>query len=183
MKTTLLATAIITFWSLTAEAKGYYHRHYGHYLAVQHYRYTHRHHVRHFRHYAHRIRNFHSRRVRSAGGSLPGPCHTAARMGGPCGCWTAHNLLDVLDHVWHGYNLWLASDWLRFPRSDPAPGTAAVWKNHSHVAPVIAANRDGTVTVRDYWGTWRVKNTLVVFVNPNTARRRATYKVAGGWPL
>ena len=86
----------------------------------------------------------------------PGPCRVAASMGGPCGCWAAHVLLDRLDHVWHGINLWLANDWLRFPHVAAAPGTAAVWPGR-HVAPVIAVNGDRTVTVRDSWATHKVR--------------------------
>lgn len=179
----LIAGLLLAIVSIPVKAearqRGYHHvsHHYGRYLAHRHWRHLNR-------RYAHRIKHFHRTKTHIAyrtRETLPGPCHTAAAMGGPCGCWTAWNLLGRLDHVWKGVNLWLADDWARaFRRVDPAPGTAAVWP-HRHVAPVVAVNRDGTVTVRDYWATRRVQTAGLIFVDP--LPRRRTYQVAGAWPL
>ena len=103
-------------------------------------------------------------------------------MGGPCGCWASYVLLGRLDHVWRGINMWLANDWLRFPHVAAAPGTAAVWP-HRHVAPVVAVNHDGTVTVHDSWATHRVRMAGLVFVQPPTQRRRELVRYAGAVPL
>ena len=87
-----------------------------------------------------------------------------------------------LDHVWRGINLWLADDWLRFPRTTPAPGTAAVWP-HRHVAPVIAVHNDRTgrpvaITTRETWGVRRVSLAGLVIVQPPSQRRRELIR----WP-
>lgn len=165
-----------------AEAKQHYrhgyHHHYGRYLALRHHRHMHR-------HWAHRLKHFSRAKthvVYRTRESLPGPCHTAAAMGGPCGCWTEWNTRGFLDHVREGINWWLAGDWLRLPRAIPINGTAAVWNNRSHVAPVKFANRDGTVTVRDYWGTHRVRLALVTIVDPHPPIR-AGWRAREAWPL
>jgi len=62
--------------------------------------------------------------------------------------------------------LWLANNWLRFPRTSPAAGTATVWPGR-HVAPVIANNGDGTITVADSWATHRVRIAHLIFVDPH----------------
>lgn len=103
-------------------------------------------------------------------------------MGGPCGCWAAYTLLGKLDHVWRGINLWLADDWLKFPRTAPAPGTAAVWP-HRHVAPVVAVNHDGTVTVKDSWAVHKVRMAGLIFVSPPGVEIVKQRKIIGGWPL
>jgi hypothetical protein len=174
---TVIATLTTFLLSTQAQAKRhYYHHHYSQHFGR---------HLAH--HWVHRHRHTHVRRYYGISGTraaLPGPCRTAARMGGPCGCWTAHVLLGRLDHVWRGINLWLASDWLRFPHVPPAHATAAVWPGR-HVAPIVPGSyRDGKVTVRDYWGTWRVRTAGLVFVDPGyRAGRSGTYKVLGAWPL
>lgn len=104
--------------------------------------------------------------VASSGG-LSGPCREAARLGGPCGCHTAETLLGTSAHVYHGINVWLANGWLAFQRVAPAPGTAAVWPGR-HVAPVVAVNGDGTVTVEDYFGTRTVRMAGLIFVDPRS---------------
>jgi len=91
---------------------------------------------------------------------LSAACRIAASLGGPCGCFASdyffgHSLRE----------LWLANAWLAFPHVEPAPGTAAVWPDR-HVAPVIAVNGDGTVTVRDSWAVHRVRVAGLVFVDP-----------------
>jgi hypothetical protein len=87
-------------------------------------------------------------------------CRVASSLGGPCGCWTSeyffgHSVRD----------LWLANEWLKFPRTEPQAGVAAVWPGR-HVAPVVANNGDGTITVADSWATHRVRTAGLVFVDP-----------------
>jgi hypothetical protein len=100
------------------------------------------------------------RRV-EAQSNLSSECRTAAALGGPCGCFASEQLFghSVRD-------LWRADAWLRFPRTSPGPGTAAVWPGR-HVALVEAVNGDGTVTVRDSWNAHHVVRTAgLVFVAP-----------------
>lgn len=151
MRAFAIIGAFFVFLVQPAEAR---HSKYSQYLWKRH-----MHHVHH-RHLSHHVRVYTALRA-----SLPAPCRVAASMGGPCGCWAAYVLLGRLEHVWRGINLWLADDWLRFPRVSPAPGTAAVWP-HRHVAPVVAVNGDGTVTVRDSWATHRVRTAGLIFVQP-----------------
>jgi hypothetical protein len=175
MKYVLMALAILLGSGVAAEARqrhrGHHHgyaHHYGRYLVVRHWRHLARRHSRHLKHFAHKKNRVTGSGVRV---DLPWVCrHRAAPMGGPCGCWTGHSLLGTTAHVWHGINLWLAADWLRFPRSSPGPGTAAVWRNHSHVAPVARDNHDGTVSVSDYWGVHRVRLAEIIIVNPTPRR-------------
>jgi hypothetical protein len=189
MRVLLLSATIIFSMTLPTQAKSYYHRHYTHYQK-QHSsygRYLARRHWQHLnRRWAHRIRQHYSRThiVSRNRETLPGPCHTAAAMGGPCGCWTAHVLLDRVDHVWHGINLWLANDWLKFPHVPPEQATAVVWPGR-HVAPIVPGSySNGTVTVRDYWGTHRTRTAGLVFVrSPPRHRELQTYEVAESWPL
>jgi hypothetical protein len=87
-------------------------------------------------------------------------CRTASSLGGPCGCWASeyffgHSVRD----------LWLANAWLKFPHTAPRAGVAAVWPGR-HVAPVVANNGDGTITVADSWATHRVRVAGLVFVDP-----------------
>lgn len=93
--------------------------------------------------------------------NLDGSCRIAAHMGGPCGCWAAEHFFGSPVR-----NLWLARNWLRFPHTQAAAGTAAVWPNAHHVAPVVAVNGDGTVTVADSWGTHAVSAARLTFVHP-----------------
>ena len=90
-------------------------------------------------------------------------------MGGPCGCWAAEHFFGSPPvQPYGGKNLWLVANWLRvFPmRTQAAAGTAAVWPNRHHVAPVIAVNGNGTVTVHDSWGDHAVRMAGLTFVNP-----------------
>ena len=90
-----------------------------------------------------------------------GDCALAARLGGPCGCFAAQVFGLQADRA-----LWRVAEWLRFPRAEPAPGTAAVWPGR-HVAAVIAVHGDGTVTVNDSWNhAHRVRMAGLVFVRP-----------------
>ena len=87
-------------------------------------------------------------------------CRIASSLGGPCGCWASeyffgHSVRD----------LWLAKAWLKFPHTAPQAGVVAVWPGR-HVAPVVANNGDGTVTVADSWATHRVRVAGLVFVDP-----------------
>jgi len=156
--------------------RGFYHQghHYGRYLAVRH-----RHHVH--RYASRRVKHV-GRRVAGARVVLPAPCKVAASMGGPCGCWTEYSTRGFLDHVREGVNWWLAGDWLGLRRSIPVLGTAAVWKDRSHVAPVLRDNKDGTVTVRDYWGVRKVSLKTVVIVDPHPLIR-VGWVAKESWPL
>lgn len=175
------AGAIISSPSIAA-AHGYRHHH--HHMTHHFGRYLSARHLHHLRHYArrHHHRVYHTARAGTARAGPPGPCRVAASMGGPCGCWAAYVLLDRLDHVWHGINLWLANDWLRFPHVAAAPGTAAVWPGR-HVAPVIAVNGDRTVTVRDSWTTHKVSMAHLVFVQPPTQHQARPIAWPSGTPL
>jgi hypothetical protein len=87
-------------------------------------------------------------------------CRIASSLGGPCGCWASeyffgHSVRD----------LWLARAWLKFPHTAPQAGVVAVWPGR-HVAPVVANNGDGTITVADSWATHRVRMAGLVFVDP-----------------
>jgi hypothetical protein len=66
--------------------------------------------------------------------------------------------------------------------SIPVLGTAAAYKNKSHVAPVLHGNADGTVTVRDYWGIHKVSRAAVKIVDPHPYIR-VGWRVAEAWPL
>jgi hypothetical protein len=83
-------------------------------------------------------------------------------MGGPCGCVASEKLFG------HSVReLWLARNWLQFPRASPGPGTAAVWPGRRHVEAVVASNGDGTVTTDGPYGTRRVSLRSVVIVDPH----------------
>jgi hypothetical protein len=104
---------------------------------------------------------------RIAFGGLSAPCREARREGGPCGCNTGERLLNTSAHIYHGINIWLADGWLAFRRTAAAPGMAAIWP-HRHVAPIVAVNGDGTITVADYFGEHRVRMAGLVFVDPRS---------------
>ena len=106
---------------------------------------------------------------------LDASCRSAARQGGPCGCWAQEHFFGSSVRLFNGMNLWLAREWLRFPHTSPAAGTAAVWPNGHHVAPVVAVNGDGTVTVADSWGTHAVRMARLTFVRPNGGRYATAY--------
>ena len=112
----------------------------------------------------------HRMRYAGYGNGLSQACRQAASMGGPCGCVAAEKLLGTSAHVVNGVNVWLANGWLAFPRTSPAPGTAAVWPGR-HVEAVVAVNGDGTVTTDGPYGTRRVRIGSVVFVDPHGAAR------------
>lgn len=94
---------------------------------------------------------------------LSAACQTARALGGPCGCFASefffgHSVRD----------LWRHEAWLRFPRAEPAAGTAAIWmgrKGH-HVAPVVAVNGNGTITIHDNMGVRTVNSSGLIFVRP-----------------
>jgi hypothetical protein len=155
----IIASLCLLFAFATTAANAnqrHHHRHhlthkYGRHLAMRHY----------YRHH-----HFHHTHLVSHSAALPGPCRVAASMGGPCGCWAAYTLLGRLDHVWRGINLWLADDWMKFPRAPPEEALAAVWPHH-HVAPIVPGTyKDGTIVVRDSWKTHRVRTAGLVFVRP-----------------
>lgn len=157
--------SILLLGCAPAEAayRHHYKRHvtthrFAHYLTHRHYRVHHRYAGRHYA------------RANHDSGAKPSCFYTAASMGGPCGCWAGATILGVTAHVWHGINLWLANDWLRFPHVSPDQATAAVWP-HRHVAPVVPGTyRNGTIMVRDSWATHRVRTAGLVFVQTPGAR-------------
>jgi hypothetical protein len=59
-----------------------------------------------------------------------------------CGCGVA---LHVFGH--HVRRLWLASNWLSFPRANPAPGMVAV--RRGHVFAIIETKGNGSVLAYD----------------------------------
>lgn len=91
------------------------------------------------------------------------PCRQAARLGGPCGCYSSEFFFGRSIR-----SLWAVRAWYRFPRSRPGPGTAAIWPGR-HVAPVLSY--DGRmVTIRDAWRVHQVRASRLVFVRPSGAR-------------
>jgi hypothetical protein len=166
----------------------YYSGHYGRYLA-QHYRNHER------RRYAWRHRHRHYDNTPPvAHRGLSRPCQIARSMGGPCGCVAEEIIFGRSDHVLNGFNLWLANEWLRFPRALPRAGTAAVWPGR-HVEAVVAVNGNGSVTTNGPYGLRRVSLSRVVIVDPRAhhkfssfkaveaVRRPRTYQWAGAVPL
>ena len=112
-----------------------------------------------------RHRNFHDANGNIIGGR-PAGC---PRM--YCGCGLARHL-GLTDR-----SLWLASSWLRFPRTAPAPGRVAVWPGR-HVALIEQVGPDGTAYLRD-WNSgggltrlhWRsIRGTVVVDPSRMAAR-------------
>ena len=95
-----------------------------------------------------------------ASSSLPAPCGQAAHLGGPCGCWAS---IHFFGHSVR--ELWLAANWLSFTHVSAAPGTAAVWPNRHHVAPVVGVEGN-SVIVADSWGTHAVRMAGLTFVKP-----------------
>jgi hypothetical protein len=93
---------------------------------------------------------------------LSASCASAARQGGPCGCVVAERL--GLARNFRGHNLWLANDWLRFPRTVPHVGAVAVWPGR-HVEIVTAVN-GGTVSTSGSVGFHSVPVSRLVFVDP-----------------
>lgn len=74
--------------------------------------------------------NFVTRAVNSVAQMLPHPqgCPRKAF----CGCGTAVEFFRSPVR-----SLWLAAAWLKFPRTSPGPGTAAVAPNRHHVVKVV----------------------------------------------
>ena len=60
-----------------------------------------------------------------------------------CGCGVAERVFGSPVRA-----LWLAANWLSFPRTQAAPGMVAVFGHH-HVAYIEAIHGDGTATVYD----------------------------------
>ena len=113
----------------------------------------------------HRTEAHYTHVSRTAG--LDSACRSAARQGGPCGCWAQEYFFHSASRLFNGANLWLAREWAHvFPHVAAAPGTAAVWPGGHHVAPVVGVNGDGTVTVADSWGTHAVRMARLTFVRP-----------------
>lgn len=145
MKIAMIAAAsVAALVTLTAsaEARSRHHQQSSHYAGRHHYRAS----------YA----------------NLDAACSSAARQGGPCGCWAQEYFFHSSARIYGGHNLWLAREWARaFPHVVvPVAGNAAVWPGGHHVAPVIANNGDGTVTVHDSWGDHAVRTAGLTFVSP-----------------
>lgn len=68
-----------------------------------------------------------------------------------CGCGVAAKVFGpgvrFVIYERHRLNLWLAADWLHFPRTIPAPGMVAA--RRGHVFYIEKVYRDGTVTAYD----------------------------------
>lgn len=72
----------------------------------------------------------------------------------------------------------LVSEWLRFPRTSPHVGAAAIWPGR-HVEIVEAANGDGTVDTKGSVGWRHVSAARLIFVEPrNYAVRQRNYRYA-----
>lgn len=101
-------------------------------------------------------------------GHVSGICWVAARMGGPCGCEASRIAFGspVRD-------LWPVANWLlRFPRTSPHVGAAAIWGRH-HVEIVTAVNADGTVSTAGSVGFSHVPIGRLRFVDPHVSRHYA----------
>ncbi len=77
--------------------------------------------ARHYRHYRHHPEAYHS-----FGTFLPHPAGCPSRAFGGCGAAT-----EVFGSPRR--DLWLAANWLRFPRTAPAPGMVAARRGHVFV--------------------------------------------------
>jgi hypothetical protein len=208
LRAVMLATGTLALAGLSTGAEArthhntphlYYFRHhhiathhFGRYLAARHFHYQHRH----FRRIvvAHHPRVRRSVRVHNettGPGVKPSCFWEAKRDGGPCGCWAGATLLGITQHVWHGINLWLAADWLKFPHVDPAPGTAAVFLSRGghayHVAPVKAVSADRrTAILHDSWRTHPVRTAGLIFVQPPVPHQKRNgdmIRYTSGTPL
>jgi hypothetical protein len=103
------------------------------------------------------------------GGSVSGVCWQAARLGGPCGCEASRIAFGEPIR-----DLWLVSNWFRFPRTSAHVGAAAIWGRH-HVEIVVAVNGDGTVDTRGSVGFSHVPIYRLTFVEPSGARVHKRY--------
>lgn len=136
----LLAALLLCLFSVQAQAR-HVHHHAGHHF--KHYRVHHDGLWRH-RSIAHR---HHYRRIRVASlGGGGGTQMVAHPAGCPsrafCGCGAAVRLFGSPIR-----SLWLAANWLRFPRAEPGPNMAAVRMHH--VMIIIAYHGNGRATVYD----------------------------------
>jgi hypothetical protein len=63
-----------------------------------------------------------------------------------CGCWLALELFNR-----HTPELWLAANWLKFPRTNPEPGAVAIItrkKQIAHVGVVVGFSKEGNPIIR-----------------------------------
>lgn len=142
MKLTAATLLALAFLASPAAAHGRHHHHYRH-----HYAQTHREgHREAFRDWGYERRSqarrpAHGARYATAGTILPHPggCPRTAF----CGCAAS---IEAFGHSVR--NLWLAANWLLFPRAAPAPGMAAVFGRH-HVAIIREVYGDGTALLYD----------------------------------
>lgn len=101
-------------------------------------------------------------------GHVSGVCWIAARLGGPCGCEASR---IVFGHPVR--ELWPVNNWvLKFPRTSPHVGAAAIWGRH-HVEIVISVNNDGTVSTAGSVGFSHVPIRRLTFVDPHATRYSA----------
>jgi hypothetical protein len=105
------------------------------------------HHVQHYvQHHAQRLHRFVGRHMQRYAGYEVGTV-VAHPPGCPrtefCGCGAA---VEVFGHAVR--SLWLAANWLRFPRTEPHPGAAVVFGAH-HVAVIRQYYGDGTALLYD----------------------------------
>lgn len=121
-----MARPMPSHWTL----RSHHHHH------VRHMRHA-RHHAAHHRHHARRYRG----RVYETGTILPHPSGCPSRAF--CGCGVALKVFGTPVRA-----LWLAANWLRFPRAMAAPGMVAVFGRH-HVAYIESVNGDGTALLYD----------------------------------
>lgn len=126
MRTILLILAIMIGFGTHAEARHAHHHRYHHHY-----------------HHAHRYNRIPAVHSLANTTMLPHPAgcpHVAF-----CGCGAA---LDVFGHDVR--ELWLAANWYKFPRAEPAPGMVAVVQHH---VSVLAEHIQGSVwMVKDYNG-------------------------------
>lgn len=150
--------------------------HFGRYMKRRHWHYAHRRHMRHYRYAAHVARS-HDR-----GQIVPHPAGCPARLF--CGCGAA---LEIFGR--NVRDLWLVSNWYRYPRAEPAPGRAVIFGTH-HVAVIRQYYGDGTALLYDansgggLTRVHRVRIAGLAVVDPGVRRhRRPLYSYAGAVPL
>ena len=212
MKTTLLAAAFLTFWSLTAEAKGYHHRHHhyahsshhysrhlGHYLSSYWHRKYHRHLARHYRHrdkvpLAARSGSFQLTRVRLPDGQITvvNALYADRFIGFFRELFDREwKLPEIVCYAAHGH---MPLPWGRHPAGEACDvgqqSRNVAWRVMYHITDL--AHRWGLTDGCEWRGNpdcGHIQINRAVAVVPAVvphmiaARRPRTYQVAGAWPL